>query len=113
MIGVYLKKIRKERGINQRDLAKAAGITGGYLSMIERTGQVPSDAALDGLAAALGIDQSVLYAKAGNVGALIVRLTRENTEAKIKLLQAVDVLPAPAVAELVECILDLRKKWGV
>jgi transcriptional regulator with XRE-family HTH domain len=60
-LSVVLVKIREERGLTQRDLAKRAKVTAAYVAMIE-TGvrKSPSLAVLRRLAKALGVPVTAL-----------------------------------------------------
>lgn len=51
--------MREDAGATQRDLAGAAGVDHGYLSMVERGLREPSISALTAVASALGADVSV------------------------------------------------------
>lgn len=73
-IGLKLRSLREERGLSQRQLAKAAGVSANAISLIERDENSPSVATLQSLAMALNVkmgyffddemDYSVLHIKA-------------------------------------------------
>ena len=60
-LSTMLKELRAKRGLNQRDLAKMAGVTNPYITLLE-TGQRknPSLAVLKRLAKALGVPVTTL-----------------------------------------------------
>ncbi len=57
---IYLKRIRKKKGMSQEVLAQRAGISRSFLCEIERGRKSPSLATLERLAAALDIRQGEL-----------------------------------------------------
>ena len=67
-LGEYIKKIRTERGMGNRDLAAAAGVDSGYISRLEKGFYLsPRPDKLRGIAKALGIPLSDLFAMADYV----------------------------------------------
>ena len=54
-VGERLKKIRKLKGISQRELAKRAGVTNSTISMIEKNGVSPSVSSLKKILACIPI----------------------------------------------------------
>ena len=52
-MGIRLKVLRKERGINQADLAKKVRVTQAYIAMLERGRENPTLDVLQRLAKAL------------------------------------------------------------
>ena len=67
MIGENLKKIRKHLGLNQADFANRIGITGGYVSDIERRNLVPSEPVLRSLELAFKINRKFLLTGTGEM----------------------------------------------
>lgn len=65
-LGEAIRQLRHKRGLTQEDLAHAAGMTTGTLSLIERGQANPTWATVRGLAVALGISMQ-------DVGALADR----------------------------------------
>jgi SOS-response transcriptional repressor LexA len=59
-VAARLKRLRKERGMTQVQLAQAAGVNQGYISAIERGLAKPRRRTLDALAVALGKPQALL-----------------------------------------------------
>jgi transcriptional regulator with XRE-family HTH domain len=55
-----IRFIRQLRGQSQRELAKRAGFSHAYISMIERGMRVSHDEHLDRLAAVLGVSRAVI-----------------------------------------------------
>ncbi len=54
-LGAAIRELRTERGISQEDLAHAAGVTTGTLSVIERGKSNPAWGTVKRIAAALGV----------------------------------------------------------
>lgn len=63
-IGKSIVAIRRERQINQKDLADKAGIASGYLSQIEKDKKLPSLEILDSICKALNVPMYVFLLKA-------------------------------------------------
>ena len=59
-IGQTILRIRKEKGIKQKDLAKGAGISPTYLSQIEKGQRVPRMDILEKISAEINIPLSIL-----------------------------------------------------
>ena len=68
LLGSNVRKMRKERGLSQEDLAFAADMKRGYLSDLERGTRNPSVRALGRIATALQVPPSDLL-KEGKEGA--------------------------------------------
>lgn len=60
-LGAKIRKLRKERGISQEDLAHEAGIERSYMGAIERGERNPSYDKLVSVARALGNSASNLF----------------------------------------------------
>ncbi len=60
VVGGNVKRLRKERGLTQENLAQDAGIVVRYLSAIEAGRENPTVDVLGRLAAALGVHPGVL-----------------------------------------------------
>lgn len=61
-LGKRIVARRKQRGWDQKTLARVAGINGGYLSVIERGKKAPSLSTLHKLRDALNLDDDVFLA---------------------------------------------------
>ncbi len=59
-LGAAIKLIRTARGIKQKDLAAALGVSANYISLLEKGEREPSLAALRKIASALGVPTTVL-----------------------------------------------------
>lgn len=59
-IGETIRRLREQRGMNQRELAKKAGISHSYVSDVERGDATPSLKFLEKIADALGVRLSTL-----------------------------------------------------
>mgnify|MGYP001627236046 CR=1 FL=1 len=62
-IGENIRKLREERGLNQRELARLAGVSHSYVSDVERGDVTPSLKFLEKVAAALGVSVSSLISR--------------------------------------------------
>jgi transcriptional regulator with XRE-family HTH domain len=62
MLGEFLIAARRRRHLSQATLAQRAGITGSYLSEIEKNGHIPSRTVLRALARGLELPESLLIA---------------------------------------------------
>jgi len=60
-IGKAIKELRKQQGMSQSELAKAAQITQAALSGIE-TGNLPNHVTMQKLSDVLGVPESLIYA---------------------------------------------------
>ena len=61
LIGAQLRRLRKERGMSQRDLGQKTGLQCGYISRVENGHIVPSLESLERLANGLGIQLWELF----------------------------------------------------
>jgi SOS regulatory protein LexA len=64
-VGENIRRLREERGINQRELAKKAGISHSYVSDVERGEAMPSLRFIEKIADALGVSPSALINRRG------------------------------------------------
>lgn len=65
MIGRRIRQLRIERGMTQEVLAKAAGLTKGYLSKIENSSNSPPVSTLISIAKALGVGIDAIFSEQG------------------------------------------------
>jgi len=75
-IGARIKRLRRERGLTQRELA-TSGISYAHISRIERGERTPSVKALRKIAAQLGVTASYLESGAAPAGDLLVLRLRD------------------------------------
>src|SRR5262245_31030567 len=54
-LGEAIADVRKRRGLTQREVAEAAGLTINYVSLVENGARAPSQEGLNSLATALGV----------------------------------------------------------
>lgn len=67
MLGDNIKRIREERGLDQEDVAKAAGVSVAYISLIESNKrQNPSTKVLKKIANILGVSVEELFKDTNN-----------------------------------------------
>ena len=64
--GAEVRRLRKERGLSQEELAGLADLHPNYIGMIERCERVPTLAAMEGIARGFRIKVSELIAQAEN-----------------------------------------------
>lgn len=67
-LGANVRRLRRERGVSQEELAFGAGMKRSYLSDLERGTRNPTVRALGRLAAALGVEPSDLLVGGGEDG---------------------------------------------
>lgn len=107
MIGKYIKKLRKERGLSMRALETYSGVSHGYISHIERGLRHPSSKTLQKLAKPLRVEPEELLIQAGyikrknGIGATVEQLVALYPRMNDLLLKMLD-LPR----NIVEDILD-------
>lgn len=58
--GMKIRRLRRQAGLTQKDLAKRAGISPSYLNLIERNRRAVAGVLLHRLAAALGVDRAAI-----------------------------------------------------
>lgn len=56
-----IRDLRLERGLSQREMAEAAGVTEGYYSLIENGKRKPRYPVINRLADALNIDKRIMF----------------------------------------------------
>ena len=74
--GSVVRQRRKELGLRQRHVAEQVGVTGDYLSMIERDLRTPSPELLEKLAEVLRVPLSYLVFQAEPINADLCAETR-------------------------------------
>jgi transcriptional regulator with XRE-family HTH domain len=79
-LGAYIKRLRKQRGLTQDDLAQAVGVTKAYICIIERSNATGRDVAvspakLELIAQRLGVAAEEIFNRAGILpeGTVLVR----------------------------------------
>ncbi|WP_315766745.1 MULTISPECIES: helix-turn-helix transcriptional regulator [unclassified Bradyrhizobium] len=60
LVAKNLRRLRKDRGLSQEELADRAGLNRNYIGMIEREENSPTVDALEQISNALGIDPVAL-----------------------------------------------------
>jgi HTH-type transcriptional regulator, competence development regulator len=107
--GDYLRGLRKQAGLSQRELAQRGGIDFTYLSKIEN-GRVdpPGEATMRALARALGADAEDLLARARKMPRDLKRLVAEGTPEKALLLRR--IAQTPMTPERVERMLRMLEE---
>jgi transcriptional regulator with XRE-family HTH domain len=61
LVAKNLRRLRKESGLSQEELADRADLNRNYIGMIEREENAPTVDALEQIAVALGIEPIVLF----------------------------------------------------
>lgn len=61
LVAKNLRRLRKEGGLSQEELADRAGLNRNYIGMIEREENSPTVDALEQISNALGIDPVTLF----------------------------------------------------
>lgn len=62
--GENVRRLRRQRGLSQRALAKLTGVSTQYVGLVEAGRANPRSTTLAALAAALGVDVTVLLSQA-------------------------------------------------
>jgi len=83
--GAFVKAQRQLANISQRQLAKASGMSDSYLSQIERGQYRPSAEVLRGIAQALGMTPSSLFAQFGLLDVADEQTPKVTVEEAIRL----------------------------
>jgi transcriptional regulator with XRE-family HTH domain len=65
-VGKAIRLCRTQRGLSQSELAKIAGISVSYLSLLERGKRDPTFSTIEGIASALDVPVSILVFLAAN-----------------------------------------------
>ena len=85
MLNENIKRIREKKGMTQKQLADIVGISGAFMSLIEKGTNSPSEENLQKIANALGVSKAELYfKKIGPTTELIQLLTELTKKKKIK-----------------------------
>lgn len=85
MLNENIKRIREEKGMTQKQLADKVGISGAFMSLIEKGTNNPSEENLQKIANALGVSKAELcLKKIGPTTELIQLLTKLTKKKKIK-----------------------------
>ncbi|MBI4718456.1 MAG: LexA family transcriptional regulator [Planctomycetes bacterium] len=106
-VGARLRRLRKERGLSQAELAAGANVNQGYLSAIERGLANPRRRTIDALAVALNLPQGVLIGGGGahdNPQPLETR--------PLPLLGSIPAGPPAESQEQLEMFPVLRHQWS-
>ena len=61
LVAKNLRRLRKEGGLSQEELADRAGLNRNYIGMIEREENSPTVDALEQISDALGVDPVLLF----------------------------------------------------
>ena len=88
-LGKAIKMIRVKRDMSQEDLAVAAGVTGGYISLLERNKRDPGMALVKKLADALTVPVSVMIYFADND---IKELYGKGVDERVSSVMLIDLL---------------------
>lgn len=89
-MALRIKKLRKERGWSQGDLAEKARMSRSQLAMIEAETRPANTLRLNAIAAALGVDVADLYDQGDltDFFSLFRKLPREDQEALVRMAEA-------------------------
>lgn len=99
-LGREIRKLRREKGIGIKLLAKAVGVDHSYISKIEREKVLPSVPLIHKIASHLGADPDPLLIAAGKLPADIQRIFYDfSKEASALLRESFGKYTAPAQQE--------------
>ena len=88
-LGQRIKQRRLEKGLTQRDLAEAAGITVPYMSKIEADRETPTDEKLERIANQLGLNADELILAAGRLPEDVMERLTADPEKALEFLRRV------------------------
>src|SRR6476620_11214344 len=118
-LGARLKRIRRERGLNQSQMAEALGISGSYLNHLERNQRPVTAGVLLRLAEAYDVDLRSFAAEGGE-GTGVDQLTEIFADPMLggfavpryELVEMADNAPAAAdaVSRLYAALVELRRR---
>jgi transcriptional regulator with XRE-family HTH domain len=107
-VGVNIKKIREEKGLMQKEVAKAAGMHPANYNKVEKGEREPSIDSLDKIARLLGltVDQIIHYE-----GKLPKEITIEDktVNEKMRLIDQLDEDDKSALYRMIDCMLTKNK----
>lgn len=107
--GDYLRGLRKQAGLSQRELAQRAGIDFTYLSKIENSRvDPPGEQTMRALARTLGVDAETLLARARKMPRDLKRLVAQGSPEKALLLRR--IAQTPMTPERVERMLRMLEE---
>lgn len=106
-VGARIRRRRKEIGLTQVELARAAGVNQGYISEIERNRVTPRQRTIDALAVALNMPQGVLIGGGHDHDNPQPLETRE-----LPLLGSIPAGPPASSQEQLEMFPVLRHQWS-
>lgn len=114
--GLEIKRLRKERGLNQGDLASLVGLDQSYLSRIERGVYAPpSNTKILAIADALSADRQSLFALAGRTADDLIDTAGDQGiqfAAAAHTLQSLGVESLGAVIALAEFLMVMNRIIG-
>lgn len=106
LVGERVRRLRRDRGMTQIELARAANVNQGHLSSIERGQRSPSHGMLKAIAVALGVPDGILVGAGDGHDAPRVLDTR-----MLPLFGAIPNGPPAETQEQLEMFPVLRHLW--
>ena len=90
IIGKRIKKLRIEKSLTQKELAKRAGLTSEYMSKLEKAKRLPTLKSIAGLSKALGIEAWELLfeetqGRLGQKKEQLIKILKESTASEIEI----------------------------
>ena len=96
IFGINLQKIRKEKGITQKQLSIKVGVSGNYISMIERGLKNPSLSIIEKMARGLHVPLPELFTGGGQDQDIRKKIEslieKADYDTRLKILDAVKLL---------------------
>ena len=86
-IGRTIRARREELHLRQKDVARGAGVSPGYLSQLEADQLMPSEALLRRVAKVLGLEGDLLVVMSGRVPARILEIMEGHAEEGVAVLR--------------------------
>jgi transcriptional regulator with XRE-family HTH domain len=111
-LGETLRRLREDRGLGIRSVAKAANISATYLSQLENDKSKPTERVVFNLASALDCNEDELLSILGRVAKDVQDIILRQPRALGALILAVDGLPEPEIAKLTNNAERLKANLG-
>jgi transcriptional regulator with XRE-family HTH domain len=107
MLGSNIKKIRKEKGWSQRDLANKIDSDASYINRLETGKLNPSISAMERIANAMDctLDQLVK----GDLDSAEIHIKDKNFSEKIRLIDSMDEDDKQAVTHIIDALLTKKR----
>jgi transcriptional regulator with XRE-family HTH domain len=107
-IGLNIKKIREEKGLMQKEVAKAAGMHPANYNKVEKGEREPSIDSLVQIAKLLGLTVDELIHYEGKMPREVT-VTDKTVNEKLHLIEQLDAEDKSALYRMIDCMLTKNK----